>query len=138
MTDQTTVPPNAKVLRPDAVWDRLDADTAAFLAALPGPARIPVARLVWEAAVLGFANGQRHARLAPVEQAADAAHPARVVAGVMDLAARLPGDADFAALHMLAHAGQRAQAAARHAADEHSRLSQELDNAEQDGGNCDG
>jgi hypothetical protein len=53
----------------------------------------------------------------------------------MDLAARLPGDADFAALHMLAHAGQRARAAAgRPVADETGEVVETAAN----GGNCDG
>lgn len=66
---------------PDA-WDQLVTDARAFLAKHDQPEH--VARLVWEAAVLGYAQGTQHAfGRSYDEMRADFPKDSAIVAGVM-------------------------------------------------------
>ena len=66
----------------DAAWNQLVKDARAFLAQYDQPEN--VARLVWEAAVLGYVHGTRHAVGRTYEaQRADFPKDHAIVAGVM-------------------------------------------------------
>lgn len=86
-------------------WDQIVADTRAFLAQHTEPEH--VARLVWEAAVLGFVHGTLHATGRSYdEQRADFPKDREIVSGVMGYVT-VDGVERFAALRELALADFR-------------------------------
>lgn len=138
MTEPTATPAPAPVRRPapEAVWARLLGDAGAFTAEHAGATLgYDVAFLVWEALILGHAQGVRDAAGRTREQLLAAVPD---VAYIVDRAmAQAHTDDGFRAvryptLYRLAHAGERARAAAANAA-----AASPAPVAE-DGGNCDG
>lgn len=93
----------------DETWTQLKADAAAFAVAHEGPEF--TARLVWEAMVLGFVHGTRHAAGRNYdEQRADFPKDHAIVAGIMG-AVTVDGFPHFAALRELALADFNAKVA---------------------------
>lgn len=93
----------------DATWTQLVADAKAFAVAHEGPEF--VARLVWEAMVLGFVQGTQHAfGRSYDEQRADFPKDHDIVAGVMGYVT-VDGVEHFAALRALALADYRVKVA---------------------------
>ncbi len=129
MTDQTTAPPpSAPRPEDDPVWRRLVTDCAAFQRQYPTPAHL--AELVQQAILAGWQQGVVFG-LTPRAQAKPNEHLLEyIIATVMNrAAAAAPDDGNLAALHALAHAGQRARAHAATAADTGETTT---------GGNCGG
>lgn len=122
--DFTAVSP--QIVRPedDPVWRRTVLDAAAFQRQYPTPAYL--AEFATQLAALAFARGMRWQQQSPDARAVPPT-PARIVAEVMDHAARHPDDGRMAAVRAFAHASQREHAVARPAAP-----------AVEDGGNCGG
>jgi len=132
MTDQTaTSAAPAQRPAPEAVWNRLLGDAGAFTTEHAGATLgYDVAFLVWEALILGHAQGVRDAAgrtreqlLAAVPDVATVVNRAMAQAYADDGA----GPGHYPTLRRLAHAGERARAAAQPTAA-----------AAKDGGHCDG
>ena len=104
MTDQTTAPAvDAARQHHDRVWNQLAADSAQFATEHPGAQWL--AKLTWEAMVVGFARGARYGADRPNDRPTDAQIVAEVMKYVGDA-----GDNAPAALRELAYADMRARA----------------------------